>query len=774
MTDWQQTACILCECNCGIEVELEGRRLARIRGDKAHPASQGYTCNKAFRLDHYQNGRHRLTAPLRRRADGGFDEIDWDTAIAEVADRLATVRDTYGGESIFYYGGGGQGNHLGGAYSGALLRALGARYRSSALAQEKMGEGYVDAHLYGGHTRGDFEHSEVAVFVGKNPWQSQSFPRARVTLREISRDPERSMIVLDPVRTETAELADFHLRIRPGTDAWCLAALLGTLVQEDLIDRAFLEDRTTGNEEVVAALCGVPVAEFAAACGVEEQLIRAAARRIGTAESVATFEDLGIQQGPHSVLCSYLNKLLWLLTGNFAKPGAMHLHSWMAPLARYDRREFRTPVTNALVIGGLVPCNVIAEEILTDHPNRFRAMLIESSNPAHSLADSKRFRKALDALDVTVVIDVAMTETARHADYVLPAASQYEKWESTFFNLEFPRNTFHLRRPLLEPLPGTLPEPEIHARIVRALGAIEDEALAPLRAAAADDSAGLARGEKGRPRFAAAFGEAVARDPRIMGLVSYVLYETLGPTLPDGAAAASALWGLAQRCAMTYPDAVRRAGHADGNALFEAILDGKSGITFTLDDYEDVWSYVSHPDKRIALEMPDLLDELRSLGSGHEGWTNAEFPFVLSAGERRSSTANTIIRDPDWRKRDRDGALRMSSEDAQRLGLLDGGRVLVTTAAGSAEATVEITDAMLPGHVSLPNGQGVDYPAADGEDAGGGEGSGNEGGGNGEAWKGARVLTGVPANELTSLDWRDPFAGTPWHKHVPARLEPIP
>ena len=124
MSEWQQTACILCECNCGIEVELEGRRLARIRGDKAHPASQGYTCNKAFRLDHYQNGRHRLTSPLRRRADGGFDEIDWDTAIAEVADRFATVRDTYGGESIFYYGGGGQGNHLGGAYSGALLRAL--------------------------------------------------------------------------------------------------------------------------------------------------------------------------------------------------------------------------------------------------------------------------------------------------------------------------------------------------------------------------------------------------------------------------------------------------------------------------------------------------------------------------------------------------------------------------------------------------------------------------------------------------------------------------
>src|SRR5437870_7972848 len=163
--EWKSTACILCECNCGILVRLggeDGRRFEQIRGDKAHPGSKGYTCQKALRLDHYQNGRgERVLHPLRKRADGSFEEIGWDTAIAEVAARLAAVRDAHGGETIFYYGGGGQGNHLGGAYSGALMRALGARYRSSALAQEKMGEGWVDAHLYGGHTRGDFEHAEV-------------------------------------------------------------------------------------------------------------------------------------------------------------------------------------------------------------------------------------------------------------------------------------------------------------------------------------------------------------------------------------------------------------------------------------------------------------------------------------------------------------------------------------------------------------------------------------------------------------------------------------
>src|SRR6185369_5745846 len=134
---------------------------------------------------------------------------------------------------------------------------------------------------------------------------------------------------------------------------------------------------------------------------------------------------------------------------------------------------------------GLVPCNVIAEEILTDHPARYRAMIVESANPAHSLADSKRFREALAALDLVVVIDVAMTETARLAHYVLPASTQYEKWEATFFNFEFPRNFFHLRAPLFDPLPGTLPEPEIHRRLVRALGALRDEDLVDLHTAAA-------------------------------------------------------------------------------------------------------------------------------------------------------------------------------------------------------------------------------------------------------------------------------------------------
>jgi anaerobic selenocysteine-containing dehydrogenase len=389
----------------------------------------------------------------------------------------------------------------------------------------------------------------------------------------------------------------------------------------------------------------------------------------------------------------------------------------------------------------LVPCNVIPDEILTDHPKRFRAMIVESANPAHSLADSERFREAFDALDLLVVIDVAMTETARHADYVLPASSQYEKAEATFFNFEFPDNTFHLRRPLLEPLPGTLPEAEIWARLVRALGLIEESELAPLRVAASES----------RHAYARAFARATTENPTLSSLAPYVLYETLGPVLPDGLADAAALWGLAHRCAMTYPDAVRRAGHADGNELFDAILDSASGVVFTRDEYGEDFARISHADKRISLEIPEMLDELPSLDRGPVIRTSDRLPIIVSVGERRSFTANDIFRDPRWRKRDTDGALRVSSEDAARIGLLDGGRARITTARGSAETTVEVSDAMLEGHASLPNGFGLDFTGADGK----------------------TLIPGVAPNSLTSSDWRDEFAGTPWHKHVPARIEAL-
>ena len=485
-------------------------------------------------------------------------------------------------------------------------------------------------------------------------------------------------------------------------------------------------------------------------CGVPEELLRTTARRIAAAASVAAYEDLGIQMNRHSTLASYLEKLVWVLTGNYAKPGAQYAPTAMVALARGDvgggkggKGGAASPVAGARIIGGLVPCNVIPEEILTDHPARYRAMLVESGNPAHSLADSSRMREALAALDLVVVIDVAMTETARLAHYVLPAPSQYEKWEATFFNFEFPANVFHLRRPLLSAPEGVLPEPEIHARLVEALGLVTEDDLAPLRAAAAE----------GRAQFAEAFFAATAANPTLGALAPIVLYRTLGPTLPDGAASAAILWGAAHRCAMSFPDSVRRAGFEGeglelGERLFDAVLASPSGVRFTVDEYEDSWRRVRTEDGRFHLAIPELLDELATLDEPPAA--DPAYPFVLSAGERRSFTANTIFRDPTWRKRDPGGALRLHPADAARIGVADGGRARLTTKRGTVEVLVELSELMQPGHISLPNGMGVDYPGEDGV-----------------------VAAGVAPNELTAGEDRDWLAGTPWHKHVPARLEAV-
>ena len=281
---WHPTACILCSINCGIEVSSTGRSISRVRGDKSHPGSQGYTCEKALRLDHYQNAADRLTTPMRRRADGTYEPVEWDTAIAEIAARLAAVRDEHGGASIFYYGGGGQGNHLGGGYGRSLRAAVGSVYTASALSQEKTGEFWVDGQLFGRpkcHTTGDYEHAEVAVFVGKNPWQSHGFPRARVILKEIAKDPTRALIVIDPRRTESAELADYHLQVRPGTDAWCLGgAPRGPRRRAARPTTSFLADHTVGLDELSESLAIVDVARWCAIAGVDEADVRAVARRI--------------------------------------------------------------------------------------------------------------------------------------------------------------------------------------------------------------------------------------------------------------------------------------------------------------------------------------------------------------------------------------------------------------------------------------------------------------------------------------------------------------
>ena len=754
-TEWKPSACILCECNCGVEIRLgaDGHTFERVRGDKAHPASQGYTCEKALRLDYYQNGRgERVLHPLRRRPDGTFEEIDWDTAIREVAARLGHVRDTYGGETIVYYGGGGQGNHLGGTYSSATLNAFGARFRSSAIAQEKTGEAWVNGLMLGTPVRGEFEHCEVAVFVGKNPWMSHGIPHARTTLKAIANDPERSMVVIDPRRTETAELADFHLQVRPGRDAWLLAALAAVLVDESLLDRGFLAARTSGLEAVTAALRDVPIADYCRIAGVDEDLVRAAARRIARASSVAVFEDLGVQMNRYSTLVSYLEKLVWLLTGNLGRPGAQYSPTSLASLVRTSRRELdpetapRSPVVGARIISGLIPCNVIPDEILTDHPQRYRAMIVESGQPgpldrrqpAHAAGDRAARRRRVhrrvhDRDGPPRRLRAAGADAVREArgdvlqlrvpaQRVPPAPPGRGAAGGAAARAGDPRparrgrRTAHGRGPGPAARRGRRGPGRVRCCVRRG-----DERPAPAR--------------RDRPRRAVPDAGTDAARRRGQRRRPVGARPALRPDEPERGAPgrASATDRTPATACSTPSSPARRASCSPTTSGTR-----RGGAS-------------RRPTGSCTWRSP-------SCSASWRRWPRTCRPGTIRSGRsccRRGSGARSRRTRSCVTRR---GASEMprarcasSPADAAGLGLVAGDPAHLTTKRGRALVTVALDEAMHPGHLAIPNGLGLDHVDEDG-----------------------RVRTGVAPNELTASEDRDPWVGTPWHKSVPARLEPVP
>lgn len=743
----ESTACILCSRNCGLKMDIDGDQIVRIKGDDAHPISKGYICQKAARLNHYQNNGDRLRQPLRREPDGRFVEVSWDEALDDIARRLVAIRNQHGGKAFASAGGGGQGNHLGGAYSAQLRAAMKSFYYYNSLGQEKTGDFWLNGRLFGKqtcHTTEDVEHADYVLFIGCNPYQAHGIPNARDTLKELKKDPARTMVVIDPRRTETAVQADIHLQLKPGTDAFLMSALLAVIVQEGLHDKKFLAEHCKDFEIIEDHLLTISVADYADICELPLEIIQQVARGYATAKSASVRVDLGIQHTLNSTLNSYLEKLLFLVTGNFGKKGGNSLHSSLIPvLGHTDERNpkiRRSQYHKMFPVAGILPPNILPDEILLAGENRIRAMVMDSCNPLLTWPDTAALEKAFSSLELLVVVDVVMTETARLAHYVLPAASQFEKWEMTGFNLDFPVNGFHLRHPLFPPLENCLPEAEIFTRLLEKMGAI------PTRFPLLERIARHEPAISGHLGFMAAIGALLAKDRKLIPLAASIVYRTLGKALPEGVGSAALLLPLAMDFAVRHPKAARRAGHKGsrltlGSNLFRAILRERSGVLFSVHEYDEVWSLVQYPDKRIPLAIPEMLKEWRALKPQP---ATGEFPFVLAAGERRAYNANQIYRNPAWRKTDKQGALRIHPHDAAQLGVSDGGELLCESATGKIRVVAQLDDSIRPGMVTLPHGYGMRY-----------EGS---------------APIGPEVNRLTGLQHCDALMRTPLHKHVPVRL----
>ena len=359
------------------------------------------------------------------------------------------------------------------------------------------------------HTAEDVHHCDLLFVIGANPWIAHGFPNARDQLNQIRKDPDRKLIVIDPRRTETAEMADLHLAVRPGADAFLLGAILahaGAVATPSTM--TFSSEHTVGFAEVRDALLRIPVAQWAAAADIPLEQIERCVDMIVAAKAMTVRVELGIQQGVNSTLNSYLEKLLIMLTGSFGRKGTNQLHSWLQPLWGNSPNQKFAP-TDTEVIAGLLPPNVFPQAVLKDHPDRLRGVWVDSSNPANTAANTAEVERALRALDLCVVVDVAMTETARLAHYVLPASSQYEKTEFTLFNFEFPTNLFPCaRRRAAAARRHPAGTRDLHAGLhVRSGFLPGDNVLAPLREAAL----------RSRPAFAAAFRAFMGENPASRG-----------------------------------------------------------------------------------------------------------------------------------------------------------------------------------------------------------------------------------------------------------------
>jgi len=743
MSEWQKTSCVLCFNNCGLEVITEGNKIVKARGDKENPRSQGYLCRKGASIAYFQNNPERLRFPLKRVGDR-FERISWDKALDEIADKLKEIVQAHGPRSIAYMGGGGQGCHFETAFGLRFLSGLGSKNHYSPLAQELTGFFWVNGKAFGRqymHSFPDIQGSDFLVFWGANPMVSHDIPNAPVAIRNKKKEPGFLMAVVDPRVTETAKLADIHLRLRPGTDALLFKAMIKILLTEGLVAKDYLAARVDGFEAIRSRFDDVDIRDYCRICGLDTGAVGEFTHLFATRKS-ALRSDLGILMGRHSTLNSYLELILLTLTGRIGSQGGNVFLGHLMPMGSHtpeeDPRTWRTVVTNIPLIMGVFPPNVMPEEIDNDHPERIRALIVSGSNPLRSYADTSAYEKAFGKLDLLVTVEVAMSETAVLSHYVLPARSGYEKWDGTFFQWNYPDYYFDMRRPVVQPDGEQVEEADIYIELAERFGMIPD-VPSKLRELAKD-----------RPRFAVALMEYMSAHPEAEPWLPYILAKTLGEEL--GSKNLALLWGLLARFPMMHPEEVTRAGYQigpmTGEEIFRKILKTPGGVRIGAVDTENNLSLLKTPDKKIHIHFPGMESWIKEVTPGAEEGqlVNKSYPMVLMAGNHMEMVANTIMRDPAWNEGKRPCAMRIHSKDAEELGIHDKDLALIETEAGSAKIEAEVTDSSYRGQVVVPHGFGLVH---------GGE------------------ARGINVNQLAPAKHRDRLAATPLHRYIPCRVRKV-
>ncbi len=685
--------CPFCEATCGLEVTLRGDEVVKVRGDDDDVFSRGFLCPKGVALKDLHEDPDRLRTPMIRGADGELAPASWEQAWALIGERLPRIAAEHGRDAVGVYIGNPAAHGLAALlYGRVVIKALGTHSVFSASTVDQRPKEIACALMFGAPLSvpiPDVDRTMHLLMLGANPLASNgslmTAPDMRGRLKALRARGGR-LVVVDPRRSRTAEVADEHHPIRPGTDAHLLFALVHVLFAENLVAPGRLAELTEGIAAVEELAQPFTPEAVAPVTGIPADAIRRMARELAAAESAAVYGRIGTTTQAFGTLASWLVDVLNVLTGNLDRPGgamftraaAGQRNSSGAPgrgrATELARR--RTRVRGLPESLGEFPAAALAEEMETPGDGQIRALVTLAGNPARSTPNSDRMERALAGLDLLVCVDIYVNETTRHADVILPAPSPLERshYDLALYQLAV-RNVANFSPPVVA---ATLPD--------------EWETLLRLAAVAAGQPAPA--DVEPFDRFVASElirREAADEHSPLHGADPEALLEEVAPRRGP-----ERLLDLLLRAGpydLTLAD-LEAAPHGLDLGALEPRLPGALRTPSGRIELAPEPIVADVARLRAALDRPDhgglVLVGRRQLRSNNSWMHNLE---RLVSGPERCT-------------------LQVHPGDAERLGLADGGAARVENRAGALEATVEVTDAVMPGVVSLPHGWGHDAPGA--------------------------------------------------------------
>jgi anaerobic selenocysteine-containing dehydrogenase len=501
-------ACPLCEAICGLDLQYEDKRLIAIRGDNADPFSHGHICPKGNAILDLETDPDRLTKPMRRIGDD-WREIGWEEAFAMAGQRLAEVQKQHGASAVAAYLGNPNVHHFGHiATLPALLRTIRTPNVFSASSVDQWPHQFVNAAMYGHQFLlpiPDIDRTEYFLMLGANPVASNgslmTAPGVAKRLKALT--ARGKLVVIDPRRTETAEIASEHHFIRPGSDALLLVAFLQALVRTGPARISAYGEKITGMDAAMAAIATIDCHDIEAHTGIAMTTVDRLAKEFIAAPRAVAYGRMGVSVQAHGTLCQWLLQLVNLYSGNLDREGGALVNEPAIAVTgpgtnRGQRGRWHSRVRGLPEFGGELPVAALTEEIATPGAGQVRALLTIAGNPVLSTPDGRALDAALAGLDFYIAIDFYINETTRHADLILPPASALTQYHyDLIFNAFAVRRVARLNVPVRELSAEERADWEIVNGVGAAYSAAAGKQWVPLPSPREMIAAGLAQGGSG-------------------------------------------------------------------------------------------------------------------------------------------------------------------------------------------------------------------------------------------------------------------------------------